>query len=249
VKKKQPMGPSAGGSAPPPPGRSGSKSAAAAKHSNLSGPGNRKRPQDDRTPSLLPDDLKRRKVDKGKEKVVERNTASTVTYKDVLVKMPFRLWTHPEPHKVARYLHSLLPEADKARVEGNDYERSCYVTQCLTRVCALYLSGLKFDLATAVRLERPDTMHTTMEVARRREDHLVETRRGRADGRFTDTRRTGPIHTTAGARPAINVRPPGPVIRRLSLEEVKRRREKGLCLKCEDKFTLGHQCKQAFVIE
>ncbi|CAA0819826.1 Unknown protein, partial [Striga hermonthica] len=36
---------------------------------------------------------------------------------------------------------------------------------------------------------------------------------------------------------------------RLSPEEVKRRREKGLCFKCEERFTPGHQCKQAFVIE
>ncbi|CAA0806922.1 Unknown protein, partial [Striga hermonthica] len=39
------------------------------------------------------------------------------------------------------------------------------------------------------------------------------------------------------------------VVRRLSPEEVKRRREKGLCFKCEENFTPGRQCKQAFVIE
>ncbi|CAA0830173.1 Unknown protein, partial [Striga hermonthica] len=49
--------------------------------------------------------------------------------------------------------------------------------------------------------------------------------------------------------PTFNARPPGPVVRRLSPEEVKRRREKGLCFKYEEKFTPGHQCKQAFVIE
>ncbi|CAA0808190.1 Unknown protein, partial [Striga hermonthica] len=35
-----------------------------------------------------------------------------------------------------------------------------------------FIDGLKFDLAAEVRLERPDTMHDAMEVARRREDHL-----------------------------------------------------------------------------
>ncbi|CAA0834211.1 Unknown protein, partial [Striga hermonthica] len=96
---------------------------------------------------------------------------------------------------------------------------------------------------------RPDTMHDAMEVARRREDHLVATRRGRADVRFPDTRRTGPNPAKAGARPNVNTRPAGSIVRRLSPEEVKRRRERGLCFKCQEKFTPGHQCKQAFVIE
>ncbi|CAA0811244.1 Unknown protein, partial [Striga hermonthica] len=112
-----------------------------------------------------------------------------------------------------------------------------------------FIGGLKFDLAAEVRLERPDTMHDAMEVARRREDHLVATRRGRADTRIPDTRRAGPSQLPASARPAFNTRPAGSLVRQLSPEEVKRQREKGLCFKCEEKFTLGHQCKQAFVIE
>ncbi|CAA0811245.1 Unknown protein, partial [Striga hermonthica] len=112
-----------------------------------------------------------------------------------------------------------------------------------------FIGGLKFDLAAEVRLERPDTMHDAMEVARRREDHLVATRRGRADTRISDTRPTGPSQLPARARPAFNTQPAGSLVRQLSPEEVKRRREKGLCFKCEEKFTPGHQCKQAFVIE
>ncbi|CAA0840444.1 Unknown protein, partial [Striga hermonthica] len=112
-----------------------------------------------------------------------------------------------------------------------------------------FVGGLRFDVAAEVRLERPGTMHNAMEVARRREDHLVATRRGRADVRYTDTRRTGPNQATAGARPNVNNRPAWSIVRRLSPEEVKRRRERGLCFKCEEKFTPGHQCEQAFVIE
>ncbi|CAA0813637.1 Unknown protein, partial [Striga hermonthica] len=112
-----------------------------------------------------------------------------------------------------------------------------------------FVAGLRFDLAAEVRLERSDTMHNAMEVARRREDHLVATRRGRADMRYTDTRCTGPNPAMAGTRPSVSNRPAGSIVRRLSPEEVKRRREKGLCFKCEERFTPGHQCKQAFVIE
>ncbi|CAA0830747.1 Unknown protein, partial [Striga hermonthica] len=112
-----------------------------------------------------------------------------------------------------------------------------------------FIGGFKFDLAAEVRLERPDTMHDAMEVAQRREDHLVATRRGRADARISDARRTGPSQVPAVVRPAVNTRPAGALVRHLSPEEVKRQREKGLCFKCEEKFTPGHQCKQAFVIE
>ncbi|CAA0811545.1 Unknown protein, partial [Striga hermonthica] len=118
-----------------------------------------------------------------------------------------------------------------------------------TALVGAFIGGLKYDLAAEVRLERPETMHASMEVARRREDHLAATRRGRADICFTDTCRAGPSQPTAGTRPAISARPLGPVVKKLTLEEIKRRREKGLCFKCEEKFMPGHRCKQAFVIE
>ncbi|CAA0834114.1 Unknown protein, partial [Striga hermonthica] len=57
-----------------------------------------------------------------------------------------------------------------------------------------FIGGMRFDLAAEVRLERPDTMHNAVDVARRREDHLVATRRGLADVRFTDARRVGVIY-------------------------------------------------------
>ncbi|CAA0833177.1 Unknown protein, partial [Striga hermonthica] len=49
-------------------------------------------------------------------------------------------------------------------------------------------------------------------------------------------------------RPPDSSRPPVPEVKRLSPEEIKHRREKGLCFKCDEKFTPGHHCKQAFVI-
>ncbi|CAA0830058.1 Unknown protein, partial [Striga hermonthica] len=104
-----------------------------------------------------------------------------------------------------------------------------------------------------VRLERPESMHAAMEVARRREDHLVATRRGRADARYPKTRRAQPDASdmVPSGRPPDNSRPTNstrPPVKHLTLEEIRRRREKGLCFKCEERFTPGHQYKQAFVI-
>ncbi|CAA0815832.1 Unknown protein, partial [Striga hermonthica] len=119
-----------------------------------------------------------------------------------------------------------------------------------TVLVGAFIGGLKFYLAAEVRLERPETMHAAMEVARRREDHLVATRRGRADARYPETRHAQPdaSNMVPSGGPPDTSRPPVPEVKRLSLEEIKRRREKGLCFKCDEKFTLGHQCKQAFVI-
>ncbi|CAA0835312.1 Unknown protein, partial [Striga hermonthica] len=50
-----------------------------------------------------------------------------------------------------------------------------------TALVGAFIGGLKFDLAAEVRLERPESMHAAMEVARRRDDHLTATRRGRTD--------------------------------------------------------------------
>ncbi|CAA0811081.1 Unknown protein, partial [Striga hermonthica] len=119
-----------------------------------------------------------------------------------------------------------------------------------------FIGGLKFDLAAEVRLERPDTMHAAMKVARRRDDHLTATRKGRTDARYLETQRAQPNESNMvpSGRPPDSTRstnstqPPGSEVKHLTPEEIKRRREKGLCFKCDEKFTPGHHCKQAFVI-
>ncbi|CAA0822228.1 Unknown protein, partial [Striga hermonthica] len=129
-------------------------------------------------------------------------------------------------------LHEYIKEFEQLACRVRDWSEDALV--------GAFIGGLRFDLAAEVRLERPDTMHKSMEVARRREDHLVATRRGRVDVRFTNMRCMGLSQAMASARPNVSNRPAVSIVRRLSPEEVKRRREKGLCFKCEEKFTPGH---------
>ncbi|CAA0811134.1 Unknown protein, partial [Striga hermonthica] len=98
---------------------------------------------------------------------------------------------------------------------------------------------------------RPETMHKAMEVARRREDHLAATRRGRADFRVPEPRRVPATvgAPSANARPTGTFRPPATEVKRLTEDEMARRREKGLCFRCEEKYTPGHRCKQNYLIE
>ncbi|CAA0843145.1 Unknown protein, partial [Striga hermonthica] len=114
-----------------------------------------------------------------------------------------------------------------------------------------FVGGHRYDLAAEVRLDRPETMHGAMEVARRREDHLAATQRGRADFCVPEPRR---LPTTVGtpsanARPPGTFRPPATEVKRFTEEEMARRREKGLCFRWEEKYTPGHQCKPNFLIE
>ncbi|CAA0806542.1 Unknown protein, partial [Striga hermonthica] len=61
-----------------------------------------------------------------------------------------------------------------------------------TALVGAFIGGLKFYLAAEVRLERPETLHAAMKVTPCREDHLVATRRGRADARYPEIRRAQP---------------------------------------------------------
>ncbi|CAA0841262.1 Unknown protein, partial [Striga hermonthica] len=138
-----------------------------------------------------------------------------------------------------------------------DYQKEFERLACRVRgwpesaLVGAFVGGLRYDLAAEVRLERPNTMHKSMEVARRREDHLAATRRGRAEFRVPEPRR---VPATVGA-PSANTRlpgtfrPPATKVNRLTEEEMARRRETGLCFRCEEKYTPGHRCKQNFLIE
>ncbi|CAA0840388.1 Unknown protein, partial [Striga hermonthica] len=138
-----------------------------------------------------------------------------------------------------------------------DYQKEFERLACRVRgwpesvLVGAFAGGLRYDLAAEVRLERTETMHKAMEVARRREDHLAVTRRGRADFRVPEPRRVPATvgAPSANARPPGTFRPPATEVKRLTEEEMSRRREKRLCFRCEEKYTPGHRCKQNYLIE
>ncbi|CAA0837968.1 Unknown protein, partial [Striga hermonthica] len=138
-----------------------------------------------------------------------------------------------------------------------DYQKEFDRLACRVRgwpesvLVGAFVGGLRYDLAAEVRLERPETMHKAMDVARRREEHLAATQRGRANFLVPEPRRV-PVSVgapSANAMPPGTFRPPATEVKRLTEEEMARRREKGLCFRCEEKYTPGHRCKQNFLIE
>ncbi|CAA0824986.1 Unknown protein, partial [Striga hermonthica] len=118
-----------------------------------------------------------------------------------------------------------------------------------------FVGGLKAGLAAEVRLDRSRSMRAAIESARLHEDHLVAVRKTKPSDVRTETKRTNAATEELTGR--TESKPMGETvrttsnIRRLTDEEMQRRREKGLCYSCNEKFMPGHRCKgkEVFLLE
>ncbi|CAA0843031.1 Unknown protein, partial [Striga hermonthica] len=110
-----------------------------------------------------------------------------------------------------------------------------------------FVGGLKAELAAEVRLDRPGSMRAAVESARLHEEHLVAVRKAKPSDVRAETKRTNA--TTEELAGRTENKPPATEVKRLTEDEMARRREKGLCFRCEEKYTPGHRCKQNFLIE
>ncbi|CAA0811314.1 Unknown protein, partial [Striga hermonthica] len=105
-----------------------------------------KRAQDEVGFVLVPDSLKRQKgQDKGKSVEAPRSPGAIET---VTLERLSRLWDHPHPHEIAKYLDSVIPATDKARVDRDPYDRSCRALLCFSRVSVLDFSLSVFFLSS-----------------------------------------------------------------------------------------------------
>jgi len=109
-----------------------------------------------------------------------------------------------------------------------------------------FMSGLAPEIRREVQALHPLTLVQAMGLARLQEEKLADQHRGAYDGPCTCN--PNPISTLLLPLPPTSpllpsrAKPPPPHVRRLSSEEITMRREKGLCFKCDEKFTRGHKC-------
>ncbi|KAH9768883.1 hypothetical protein KPL71_011779 [Citrus sinensis] len=96
-----------------------------------------------------------------------------------------------------------------------------------------FMGGLKPEISEEIRLFRPRTLKEAISLARMRDEQLQRQKRL---VRSPDFSRSPP--------PQIfnNRTSPTVPIKKLSWEEMQRRRAQGLCFNCNDKFTAGHKC-------
>ncbi|KAH9671354.1 hypothetical protein KPL70_017338 [Citrus sinensis] len=96
-----------------------------------------------------------------------------------------------------------------------------------------FMGGLKPEISEEIQLFRPRTLKEAISLARMRDEQLQRQKRL---VRSPDFSRSPP--------PQIfnNCASPTVPIKKLSWEEMQRRRAQGLCFNCNDKFTAGHKC-------
>lgn len=121
-----------------------------------------------------------------------------------------------------------------------------------------FIAGLRDDVRLNVKIKHPTSLTEAIGVAR-----LIE-ERNQLQRRVTPSSRpssitvpskatTNPVAWLLGPPPTM--RPSVPLnstpLRRITNQEAKERREKGLCYYCDEKFIPGHRCKspQLFMIE
>jgi hypothetical protein len=118
-----------------------------------------------------------------------------------------------------------------------------------------FLGGLKSNIVSVVRMFKPKTLRDAIELARMRDENISKNKKTqRSDGyklQYTNfMQKSTRQSATTSSVPATRTYSSG-ATKKLSWEEMKQRREKGLCFGCNAKFTPSHRCQkpQAFLIE
>lgn len=118
-----------------------------------------------------------------------------------------------------------------------------------------FIGGLRADLAVEVRVYRPKIYGKATDIVCLWEDHINATKKANRQ----EPRRIGTNLNEYRGGGILNKReqlisnprtiPQG--VKRLPWDELQKRREKGLCFNCDEKFVPGHKCKvkQTFLIE
>ncbi|KAG2663117.1 hypothetical protein I3760_16G012600 [Carya illinoinensis] len=100
-----------------------------------------------------------------------------------------------------------------------------------------FMGGLRTEISDGIRMFKPQTLKDAISFARMRDDQLTRQRRF--------TRPPPPVRAPLALPPVNRTTPitPAAPIRRLSWEEMQRKRLQGLCFNCNERFTAGHKCQ------
>ena len=94
-----------------------------------------------------------------------------------------------------------------------------------------FMGGLRSEISETIRMFKPKTLKEETSLARMKDEQLQRQRR--------ISRPPLPIRTPLALPTTTKASP----VKRLSWEEMQKRRAQGLCFNCDDKFTSGHRCK------
>ena len=129
-----------------------------------------------------------------------------------------------------------------------------------TFLIGCFIAGLRDDIRLDVKIKQPRTLADAIGVARLVEERNALQKRTTPPGRILPVASVprGPPTPAVGIlglpptqRPGSISNPPTTPFRRITSQEARERREKGLCYYCDEKYSLGHRCErpQLFMIE
>ena len=133
---------------------------------------------------------------------------------------------------------SRVKQTGTLRDYQKEFERLSNRVQGWTQkaLVSTFMGGLKPKISEEIRLFRPRTLKEAISLARMRNEQLQRQKRLMRPSIFN--RSPPPQNFNNRASPAVP-------IKRLSWEEMQRRRAQGLYFNCNDKFTAGHKCTKA----
>ncbi|KAL6312286.1 hypothetical protein AAG906_017119 [Vitis piasezkii] len=157
-------------------------------------------------------------------------------------------WTNFEDELWARFGPSECEDFDEAlsrirqvgslRDYQREFERLGNRVQGWTQraLVGTFMGGLRPDISDGIRMFKPQTLKEAIGLARMKDDQLARQRRF---GRLAP-----PTRAPLTLPPTQLATPPAPAapVRRLSWEEMQRRRAQNLCFNCNDRFA-GHKCR------
>ena len=100
-----------------------------------------------------------------------------------------------------------------------------------------YIGGLNDNISDGIRMFQPKTLKATIELARMRDEQVQRTRKS-----FSNRNNHAPPSPSQAL--TAKVTPTGQP-KRLSWEELRRKRSLGLCFSCDEKYTPDHRCQKS----
>jgi hypothetical protein len=109
-----------------------------------------------------------------------------------------------------------------------------------------FLGGLQPDIANPIKMFKPRTLRETIQFAQMQEDQMKRAKPFLLE-QTKEAPRDDSVQPTSIQRSNVSL----PPTKKLSWEAMQKRREKGLCFNCDERFTPGHRCevKHLFIIE
>ena len=95
----------------------------------------------------------------------------------------------------------------------------------------IFMGGLKPELVEDIRMFKPKSLKEAISLARMRDEQLMRQREI-----------TRPFNRAVVDFSSSTKFKPTTPIKRLTWDEMQRRRAQGVCINCEEKFTPGHRC-------